>query len=119
MPSFRRVVEALGGAWIDREQVLEQADTLTDAVRKEMRLAESCAEEGGGSRPGPGTTTALDADHLQEVVVEGLAAGYDPQWGGFGPARKLTVPTLVELCLLGPAAMARALRRQGRWRCAR
>ena len=48
----------------------------------------------------PGTTTALDPDRLQEVVVEGLAAGYDPQWGGFGPAPKFPRPTLVELCLL-------------------
>jgi hypothetical protein len=113
MPSFRRVVEALGGAWVnDREQVLEQADALADAVRKEMRLAESLAEETGGSElQVPGSATALDPDRLQETVVEGLAAGYDPQWGGFGPAPKFPRPTLVELCLLlsrrqGPGADA-------------
>jgi uncharacterized protein len=102
MPSFRRVVEALGGAWVnDRGQVLEQADALADAVRKEMRLAESLAGEGGGSELHlPGSTTALDPERMQEVVVEGLAAGYDPQWGGFGPAPKFPRPTLVELCLL-------------------
>ena len=50
MPAFRRVVEALGEAWVnDRAQVLQQADALADAVRKEMRLAESLREEGGGA----------------------------------------------------------------------
>ena len=34
-----------------------------------------------------------------ERVVAGLAAGFDPQWGGFGPAPKFPRPTLVELCL--------------------
>ena len=34
-----------------------------------------------------------------ERVVAGLAAGFDPEWGGFGPAPKFPRPTLVELCL--------------------
>ena len=42
---------------------------------------------------------ALDTDSLQEQVVVGLAAGYDPEWGGFGPAPKFPRPSLVELCL--------------------
>ncbi len=47
MPSFRRVVQALGEAWEnDNAQVLQQADALADAVRKEMRLAESLRDEG-------------------------------------------------------------------------
>ena len=46
MPAFRRVLQALGEAWInERDQVLAQADALADAVRKEMRLAESLGEE--------------------------------------------------------------------------
>jgi uncharacterized protein YyaL (SSP411 family) len=102
MPSFRRVVEALGEAWVnERAQVLEQADALADAVRKEMRLAESLREEGSDSTLlVAGSRTAIDADRVQDLVVEGLAAGYDPQWGGFGPAPKFPRPTLVELCLL-------------------
>ena len=70
-------------------------------------------EEGGRARAARAghATTALDPERLQEVVVEGLAAGYDPQWGGFGPAPKFPRPTLVELCLLrsrrkGPGAEA-------------
>jgi hypothetical protein len=32
-------------------------------------------------------------------VVDGLRPGFDPEWGGFGPAPKFPRPTLVELCL--------------------
>ena len=31
--------------------------------------------------------------------MTGLAQGFDPQWGGFGPAPKFPRPSLVELCL--------------------
>ncbi len=40
-----------------------------------------------------------DADALVGRVVAGLGAGFDPEWGGFGPAPKFPRPTLVELCL--------------------
>jgi len=122
MPSFRRVVQALGEAWVgEREQVLAQADALVGAVRKELRLAESLGEAagagpggrvdpdasdgaGGGSRAAtllPGRTGAggLDADAVLSQVVAGLGAGFDPEWGGYGPAPKFPRPTLVELCL--------------------
>ena len=46
-------------------------------------------------RPGSG----LDAEALVEQVVAGVAAGFDPEWGGFGPAPKFPRPSLVELCL--------------------
>jgi uncharacterized protein YyaL (SSP411 family) len=104
MPSFRRVVQALGEAWEnDRAQVLQQADALGDAVRKEMRLAESLQEEGAGAElqvQVQGGSIAVDPDRLRDLVVDGLAAGFDSQWGGFGPAPKFPRPTLVELCLL-------------------
>jgi uncharacterized protein YyaL (SSP411 family) len=102
MPSFRRVVEALGEAWHnDKAQVLEQADALADAVRKEMRLAESLRDEGSVTELRvAGGPPRVDAEGLQDEVVEGLAAGFDSQWGGFGPAPKFPRPTLVELCLL-------------------
>jgi uncharacterized protein len=93
MPAFRRVVEALGTAWDkEREQVLVQADALVDAVRREGRLAESMA----GTAPVDG---AVDPDALLDQVVAGLASGFDPEWGGFGPAPKFPRPSLVELCL--------------------
>jgi uncharacterized protein YyaL (SSP411 family) len=106
MPAFRRVLQALGEAWVnERQQVLDQADALADAVRKEMRLAESLGEAEGATRQDPsglivpGAVEWLGADALVAQVVEGLAAGFDPQWGGFGPAPKFPRPTLVELCL--------------------
>ena len=106
MPAFRRVLQALGEAWVnERQQVLAQADALADAVRKEMRLAESLGEAEEATRQDPsglivpGAVESLDADALVAQVVEGLAAGFDPQWGGFGPAPKFPRPTLVELCL--------------------
>ncbi len=114
MPPFRRVVHALGEAWAnERPQVLAQADALVAAVRKELRLAETLHEDGapggGGGDPtrlgglgapaAPAAPAALDADALVGRVVTGLGAGFDPEWGGFGPAPKFPRPTLVELCL--------------------
>ncbi len=106
MPSFRRVVEALGEAWgNDRPNVLAQADALVGAVRQELRLAESVAEDdgpAGATRSDPLGAAAdpgLDVPALTRRVVEGLVAGFDPEWGGFGPAPKFPRPTLVELCL--------------------
>jgi hypothetical protein len=110
MPSFRRVVQALGDAWAnERSQVLEQADALVGAVRRDLRLAEALSEDAGGGAAGGGTPllrlagtlseTPVDTEVLIEQVVAGLAAGFDPEWGGFGPAPKFPRPTLVELCL--------------------
>jgi uncharacterized protein len=111
MPSFRRVVQALGDAWTkERDQVLEQADALVGAVQRELRLAEALREEatgkGGRADAAPVLRLAgvpegagLDAEDLVEQVVAGVAAGFDPAWGGFGPAPKFPRPSLVELCL--------------------
>jgi uncharacterized protein YyaL (SSP411 family) len=100
MPSFRRVLEALGTAWLtERDQVVSQAEALVDAVRREVRLAESMTERlaaSGATSVLPGN---LDADALVESAVGSLAGGFDPRWGGFGPAPKFPRPTLVELCL--------------------
>ena len=114
MPSFRRVVQALGEAWVnERTQVLEQADALVGAVQRELRLAEALSEEAGaGAGAGGGAgggapvlrlagapEVSLDTEALVERVVAGVGAGFDPEWGGFGPAPKFPRPTLVELCL--------------------
>jgi uncharacterized protein YyaL (SSP411 family) len=98
MPAFRRVVEALGTAWeTERQSVLSQAETLLDAVRQEVRLAETMAESAGDGKGIP--LEDMDPDRLIERVVDGLQGGFDPQWGGFGPAPKFPRPSLVELCL--------------------
>ena len=111
MPSFRRVLQALADAWTkERAQVLEQADALVGAVQRELRLAEALSEEAaGGGRPGghgraaagrrAGAGSGLDAEAIVEQVVAGVAGGFDPEWGGFGPAPKFPRPSLVELCL--------------------
>ncbi len=119
MPAFRRVVQALGEAWVsERGQVLAQADALVGAVRKELSLAETMGEAvaataaaaSGGGAEGKAegeseplsvapATIGLDPDTVLARVVTGLAAGFDPAWGGFGPAPKFPRPTLVELCL--------------------
>jgi len=92
MPAFRRVVRALGQAWeSERDTVLEQADAMVGAVRQELTFA--------GPPRSVGAARRLDADALIGRVVTGLAAGFDPEWGGFGPAPKFPRPTLVELCL--------------------
>ncbi len=102
MPSFRHVVRALGEAWHrQRDEVMAQADALVAAVRKEMSLAEGLRQD--QDRPSAATAAlsvdALDTDALFEQVVAGLAPGFDPEWGGFGPAPKFPRPSLVELCL--------------------
>jgi hypothetical protein len=97
VPSFRRVVRALGEAWTtERPKVIEQADALVGAVRKELRLAETLLGETDGAPDGLGV---LDPDALTQQVVVGLAQGFDPEWGGFGPAPKFPRPSLIELCL--------------------
>jgi uncharacterized protein YyaL (SSP411 family) len=98
MPSFRRVVEALGTAWEqERDQVLRQADALVDAVRRDVRLAEAMNESEDGSPLV--VSPEFDTDALIDTLVTGLSQGFDPQWGGFGPAPKFPRPSLVELCL--------------------
>ncbi|HEY1830856.1 MAG TPA: thioredoxin domain-containing protein [Acidimicrobiales bacterium] len=95
MPSFRRIVEALGTAWLtDRDKVLAQADELVESVRREVRLDQTLtvAAENNGLVP-------VDPDVAIDGVVTGLIHGFDPEWGGFGPAPKFPRPTLVELCL--------------------
>ena len=121
MPAFRRVVQALGEAWVrDRAQVLAQADALVAAVDKELRLAESLGRDDAARAGAPADAVGaassgvvdrvgvdalgshridVDAGALIQTVVAGLAGSFDPQWGGFGPAPKFPRPTLVELCL--------------------
>ncbi len=100
VPSFRRVIEALGTAWLtEREQVMAQADALLDAVRREVHLAESVTERFKQSGAPQVPAADIDPDAIIEQVVAGLAPGFDPTWGGFGPAPKFPRPTMVELCL--------------------
>jgi hypothetical protein len=100
MPAFRRVVQALGQAWLtEREQVFEQADALVAAVQRELNLAEVLGTEGARADGFTRTGADIDAASCIAAVVDGLRPGFDREWGGFGPAPKFPRPTLVELCL--------------------
>ena len=100
----------------ERDEVLAQADALVDAVRREVRLAESMASPTrvrrsrgirrrsapGPDRAGPRTPLVPPRHRRRRAHRPGRdrpAAGFDPQWGGFGPAPKFPRPSLVELCL--------------------
>jgi uncharacterized protein YyaL (SSP411 family) len=100
MPAFRRVIEALGTAWLtEREQVLTQADALVEAMRREVRLDQTLRVDDGTEVDHADAVADLDADAAIDTVVANLAGGFDPEWGGFGPAPKFPRPTLIELCL--------------------
>jgi hypothetical protein len=113
LPSFRRVVQAMGQAWhAERAEVLTQADALVAAVQRELNLAEVLGAEdagadsegspssvGGGLVRGTRARADIDPASCIAAVVDGLRPGFDPEWGGFGPAPKFPRPTLVELCL--------------------
>jgi uncharacterized protein YyaL (SSP411 family) len=93
LPSFRRVLGALAEAWRDRRADVErQADELSAAVTQQVQLVDHLA-------PGP-PDDALDYGQLLGAISAELAQGFDPEWGGFGPAPKFPRPSLVELCLL-------------------
>jgi hypothetical protein len=100
-------VHALSQAWLtEREDVLKQADALVAAVQRELNLAEVLGTEHAGAESigvavpdGEPVSADIDAAASIAAVVDGLRPGFDPEWGGFGPAPKFPRPTLVELCL--------------------
>ncbi|HEX4161792.1 MAG TPA: thioredoxin domain-containing protein [Acidimicrobiales bacterium] len=107
MPSFRRVVQAMEQAWTtEREEVLKQADALVAAVQRELNLADVLGADRSNAGPdavvvprGTAGGADIDAAACIAAVVDGLRPGFDPEWGGFGPAPKFPRPTFVELCL--------------------
>ena len=104
MPAFRRVVRALGEAWVnDRERVVAQADAVVDAVAKELRLAETLTARTRTSTETQRPTAVVRGDHSngprpERNSVMGRAYrvrtghSFDPDWGGFGPAPKFPDP---------------------------
>ncbi|MDH3752764.1 MAG: thioredoxin domain-containing protein [Acidimicrobiia bacterium] len=74
MPSFSQLLESVTEAWnTQRDDLLEQAGRLTDAITSRVQLVSD------DSLPG--------IDVLDQAAV-GLRQHYDPAWGGFGPAPK-------------------------------
>ena len=80
MPGFVRVMEAVDEAWHERRNdLLEQADSLTDAISRGNAI-------GLGSDPA-GTSAPIDPAVLDAAVVS-TRARFDPRFGGFGGAPK-------------------------------
>jgi len=79
-PGLPRVLQGLREAWLFRRpELLQQAETVAQAMQLHLGSAAGRA----GSLPGV---------ELVDAVREGLAARFDPEWGGFGPAPKFPSP---------------------------
>jgi uncharacterized protein len=84
-PGFVDVMRAVDEAWRGRrDDLLEQADQLAEAVRARSTLA----AQGGG----PALTT-----DLVDAGVETLHLAFEPEWGGFGRAPKFPQASFLEL----------------------
>jgi uncharacterized protein YyaL (SSP411 family) len=84
-PGFVDVMRAVHEAWSERrDDLIEQADQLSEAVRARSTLA--------GSRHGH----ALDAQLLQ-AGYDVLRQAFEPEWGGFGRAPKFPQVSYLEL----------------------
>jgi uncharacterized protein len=95
MPSFREVLVALSNAYRDRrDDVVQQAATLVDALRK--------------SAERPPSHEPLERGLISEAV-QVLRRQFDPEWGGFGRAPKFPPASTIELLLrVGELDMATA-----------
>jgi uncharacterized protein YyaL (SSP411 family) len=79
-PGFPSVLQSLREAWLFRRpELLQQAEMVAQAMGQHLAPRGSRA----ASLPGP---------DLAEALLEGLAARFDPEWGGFGPAPKFPSP---------------------------
>jgi uncharacterized protein YyaL (SSP411 family) len=85
MPSFTQILENVHDVWLNRRQDIdEQADQLTDAVRRQVIAAPDA------TLPGP------------DVLVQAagsLRRAYDAAWGGFGGAPKFPQTMALEALL--------------------
>jgi uncharacterized protein YyaL (SSP411 family) len=79
-PGFPRVLQALREAWLFRRpELLQQAEMVAQAMAQHLSPAAEPAE----ALPGP---------DLPGTLAAALAARFDPEWGGFGPAPKFPSP---------------------------
>ncbi|MGH9190341.1 MAG: thioredoxin domain-containing protein [Acidimicrobiales bacterium] len=86
MPAFVDVCQAVSQAWHERrEGVVEQAGRMTASLGQASELVPSTDGVPGGE--------ALVA------ARNGLAARFDAQWGGFGPAPKFPQPDVLDVLL--------------------
>ena len=95
MPGFRGLLKGIADLWQgDRAGLVTQAGTLVQEMRRQA------AVEPGEVLPG--------ADRLGAALAQ-LRRGFDPRWGGFGPAPKFPAHMAVELLLARGAAEDRAM----------
>jgi uncharacterized protein YyaL (SSP411 family) len=85
MPSFTQILENVHDVWLNRRQDIDQqADQLTDAVRRQVIAAPDA------TLPGP--------DVLAQAAGS-LRRAYDAAWGGFGAAPKFPQTMALEALL--------------------
>ncbi|WP_144765724.1 thioredoxin domain-containing protein [Curtobacterium sp. 9128] len=91
-PSFRQVLGAVLDAWRDRRtEVDANATALASAIRQ--GASDAAAGDGDGDVGAEPRLPSVDAIH---AVVETLARGEDPEYGGFGGAPKFPSAPLLE-----------------------
>ena len=79
-PGFPRVLQGMREAWLfKRPELLQQAGLVARAMGQHLA-------------PALGRARALPGPEVATAVREGLAARFDPEWGGFGPAPKFPSP---------------------------
>ena len=85
LPSFRQVLEAVAFAYRERgDEIARLGDRMTEHLRETAALGSS--------------GQALREDILPAALA-GMAAVFDPRWGGFGGAPKFPPPSAVEFML--------------------
>jgi hypothetical protein len=85
-PGFARVLQGLRQAWLFRRpELLQQAESVAEAMRQATAARGSAAAPPGGD--------------LAAELMEGLASRFDPEWGGFSPAPKFPSPSILEFLL--------------------
>jgi uncharacterized protein len=85
LPSFKKVLEAVAGAWRERRSDVEtQAANLVQHISTGIRL-----------RP---STDPITDDLLHEAFA-GLRTAFDPEYGGFGGAPKFPQPMTIDFLL--------------------
>ncbi|MBI3130618.1 MAG: thioredoxin domain-containing protein [Acidobacteria bacterium] len=85
MPGFIPLLERIALLWKDqRADVAAQAEELTVELKRQAAL------QAGTGVPG---------EALFERALQQLREGYDPRWGGFGPAPKFPQQMAIELIL--------------------
>jgi uncharacterized protein len=85
LPSFKKVLEAVAGAWRERRSDVEtQAANLVQHISAGIRLQPS--------------TDPITDDVLHEAFA-GLRTAFDPEYGGFGGAPKFPQPMTIDFLL--------------------